>query len=152
MRNIFVMLLVCLTLATTSCSRSKGKTSPGDLDDGNIPRAQAGSELSDVNFAFDSSTLSSQAQEILKTNAAWLQNNSASPVTVEGHCDERGTAEYNLALGQRRADSVKQFLKTLGVEDKKISTVSYGEELPLETGHTEGAWSKNRRGHFSIKN
>ena len=106
----------------------------------------------DVHFAFDSYTLSSEAKAILEQKASWLNERSDVAVQIEGHCDERGTTAYNLALGERRANSVKQYLTTLGVKTPKLSTISYGEELPVVSGHSEDAWSKNRRAHFAIHN
>lgn len=113
--------------------------------------AVAGPVLGDIFFSFDSSALSNEAQDQLKQNAAWLQSHGAQSVVIEGHCDERGTDEYNVALGERRAVSAKQYLTTLGVGDARVSTVSYGEEKPFDPGHNEEAWSKNRRGHFVTK-
>ncbi len=113
--------------------------------------AVAGPVLGDIFFSFDSSALSTEAQDQLKQNAAWLQNHGAQSVVIQGHCDERGTDEYNIALGERRAVSAKQYLTTLGVSDARLSTVSYGEEKPFDPGHNEEAWSKNRRDHFVTK-
>jgi peptidoglycan-associated lipoprotein len=104
----------------------------------------------DIHFDFDSSTLTPEAQEILKKKAQWLQNNPDKSVTIEGNCDERGTNEYNLALGDRRAASVKAFLVDLGISAARLTTISYGEERPLDPGHNEAAWAKNRRCHFVI--
>jgi peptidoglycan-associated lipoprotein len=106
--------------------------------------------LEDIHFDFDQSTLNSQGQEILKRNADWLRKNSSAMVEVEGHCDERGTIEYNLALGDRRARSAKDFLVNLGISSSRMRTISYGKEMPLDPGHTEAAWARNRRGHFTI--
>ena len=83
--------------------------------------------------------------------ADYLKRNGAAKVQIEGHCDERGTAEYNMALGARRAESAKKYLLSLGVKGAALSTVSYGKEKPLDPGHTEDAWAKNRRGHFILK-
>jgi peptidoglycan-associated lipoprotein len=104
----------------------------------------------DVHFAFDSYTLSSEAKSILEQKANWLSERADIAVQIEGHCDERGTTAYNLALGERRANSVKQYLATLGVKTAQLSTISYGEELPAVSGHNEDAWAKNRRAHFAI--
>jgi len=104
----------------------------------------------DVYFEFDKSTLDSMSQDILSRKADWMRDNSDVVVSVEGHCDERGTNEYNLALGERRAESVKSFLVDLGIDAYRISTVSYGEERPVDTGHNEEAWAKNRRAHCLI--
>ncbi|NTU58930.1 MAG: peptidoglycan-associated lipoprotein Pal [Chlorobiaceae bacterium] len=114
-------------------------------------RGVAGPVLGDIFYDFDSAALSADAQEQLKQNAAWLQKNNASSVTIEGHCDERGTDEYNIALGERRAVSAKEYLGSLGVKGTRLSTVSYGEERPFDQGHNEEAWAKNRRAHFVTK-
>jgi len=102
----------------------------------------------DVYFEFDSAAILLEAQEILESKGEWLQNNSDVPVTIEGHCDERGTIEYNLALGDRRAESAKAFLVNLGISGSRLNTISYGEERPLDSGGNEDAWTKNRRAHF----
>ncbi len=107
-------------------------------------------EFNDVNFDFDKFNLGNDAREILKKHAGWLNKNKDIKIVVEGHCDERGTAEYNLALGQRRASAAAKFLVDMGIEAKRIKTVSYGEEMPLDPGHNENAWAKNRRAHFSV--
>ncbi len=104
----------------------------------------------DIHFDFDSSTLTSDAQLILKKKAEWLQNNPEATSTIEGHCDERGTGEYNLALGDRRATSAKNFLVDLGISASRLTTISYGEERPVDLGKNEEAWAKNRRCHFTI--
>ena len=91
------------------------------------------------------------AQDTLMRHAAWLRENSDATVTIEGHCDERGTNEYNLALGDRRAYSAKAFLTDLGIDDARLSIISYGEEQPIDSRSTEDAWAKNRRAHFVIK-
>lgn len=105
----------------------------------------------DIYFAFDSSALSQDAKHTLLRKEYWMKNNTGASVTIEGHCDERGTNEYNLALGERRAVSAKNYLVNLGIDKAKIDTVSYGEERPVDTGHNEAAWAKNRRAHFVIK-
>jgi peptidoglycan-associated lipoprotein len=104
----------------------------------------------DIFFEFDSAVLLPEAQEILKKKAEWLINNSDITATIEGHCDERGTNEYNLALGDRRAASAKTFLMDLGIAGSRLSCISYGEERPVDPGHNEKAWAKNRRDHFTI--
>ncbi|MFO7972296.1 MAG: peptidoglycan-associated lipoprotein Pal [Desulfobacterales bacterium] len=104
----------------------------------------------DIFFEFDSAVLLPEAQEILRKKAEWLINNPEATATIEGHCDERGTNEYNLALGDRRAESAKSFLMDLGVQGSRLNCISYGEERPLDPGHNEEAWAKNRRGHFTI--
>ena len=104
--------------------------------------------LGDVFYDFDKSELRSDAVAQLKTNANWIQSNGARKVVIEGHCDERGTNEYNLALGERRANSAKDYIVNLGVEPARLKTVSYGEEKPFADGHREEAWAQNRRAHF----
>ena len=104
----------------------------------------------DVHFAFDSFLLNAEAERILEQKAAWLQDNADASVQIEGHCDERGTSAYNLALGERRANAVQQYLTVLGVDVDRLSTISYGEEQPLDPGHDEAAWSRNRRAHFVL--
>jgi len=108
-------------------------------------------ENEDILFEFDSASLSVEAQEILRAKAAWLRGNSRARVIIEGHCDERGTNEYNLALGDRRAFSAKSFLVDLGITDSNLTTISYGEEQPVDSRPTEDAWAQNRRAHFVIK-
>jgi peptidoglycan-associated lipoprotein len=107
-------------------------------------------QLDDIHFDFDKSDIRADSREILQKNAEWLQNNPDVKIQIEGHCDERGTAEYNLALGERRAMSTKKYLASLGISADRIYTISYGEELPIDPGHDEGAWAKNRRAHFLV--
>lgn len=108
------------------------------------------SPLQPVFFSLDSADLDEMARATAMANAEILRQNASWIVTIEGHCDERGTPEYNLALGERRAAAVKAFLVTLGISPDRIRTVSYGNEFPFEPGNTEAAYSKNRRGHFVI--
>jgi peptidoglycan-associated lipoprotein len=105
----------------------------------------------DVNFAFDSAVLDATAQAILKDKAGWMKSNMDAATTIEGHCDERGTVAYNIALGERRAEAAKAFLVNLGVPAAKMTTISFGKEKPLDPGHNEQAWAKNRRAHFVLK-
>jgi peptidoglycan-associated lipoprotein len=105
----------------------------------------------DVNYAFDSAVLDATAQAILKDKAGWLKQNADVATTIEGHCDERGTVAYNVALGERRAEAAKAFLVNLGVPAAKMTTISFGKEKPLDPGHNEQAWAKNRRAHFVLK-
>jgi len=107
-------------------------------------------EIRDIHFAFDSAKLTAEAQEILRQKADWLRKNPRVRVRIEGHCDDRGTNEYNLALGESRAENAKEYLVTLGIEDTRLTTVSYGEERPLVRGTTEEARAQNRRAHFEI--
>ncbi len=104
-----------------------------------------------VYFGFDDSSLTKKARQILKEKVEWLRKHSDVEVVIEGHCDERGTKEYNMALGQRRAQSIKNFLVNAGIDAHRLETISYGEERPVDPRHNEMAWAKNRRGHFRIK-
>ena len=106
--------------------------------------------LKDIHFAFDRYDLTDEARRILTENAKILLAHPNLIIQIEGHCDERGSNEYNLALGERRAVSAKLYLIRLGVEGKRLSTISYGEEMPLDPRQTEEAWAKNRRCHFVI--
>jgi len=108
------------------------------------------SHLQDIHFTFDSYVIEPQYRNILTKDADYLMSNSRVNVTIEGHCDERGTSEYNMALGQHRADEVKKYLVNLGVASKSMTTVSYGKEKPLDPEHNEEAWAKNRRAHFEV--
>ena len=105
--------------------------------------------LNDIYFDFDQYNLSSEAKSTLEANARELKRMSDAGVTIEGHCDERGTKAYNLALGEKRANAAKDYLVTLGVTASRINTISYGKERPFETGSNESAWAKNRRAHFT---
>ena len=104
-----------------------------------------------VLFAFDDYTLDYQAQELLKQKAMWLRDNPDANAVIEGHCDERGTNAYNLALGERRAESAKAFLTNLGISSTRLTTISYGEEKPVDMGQNEEAWAKNRRASFVLE-
>ena len=104
----------------------------------------------DIHFEFDKYDIRREDEEILRENAAWLKKNPKMKIQIEGHCDERGTAEYNLALGERRANTTKKYLLSLGISSDRISTISYGEEKPLDPGHNEEAWAKNRRAHTVV--
>jgi peptidoglycan-associated lipoprotein len=108
------------------------------------------SPLKPVFFPLDSSDIDPAGRNVLDANAALLRQNGSWVVTVEGHCDERGTAEYNLALGDRRAAAAVAYLRSLGIPADRLKTVSYGKEFPFDPGHDESAWSKNRRAHFVI--
>ena len=107
--------------------------------------------LQDIFFGYDSFELSEEARLTLQANADWLQSNAGVRVEVEGHCDDRGTVEYNLALGAKRARAAQDYLMTLGVPAERISVISYGEELPLCTDLNESCWQRNRRSHFLVR-
>jgi peptidoglycan-associated lipoprotein len=108
------------------------------------------SPLKPVFFALDSDALSADSQKTLDENAALLKRYPGWAVTLEGHCDERGTAEYNLALGERRAVAARAYLVSLGIPADRLRTVSYGKEFPFDPGHDDAAWARNRRAHFVV--
>jgi peptidoglycan-associated lipoprotein len=106
--------------------------------------------LKDIHFDFDKYDIRPEDAAILKENAGLLMKYPKVKIQIEGHCDERGTVEYNLALGERRANGTKKYLVSLGISPDQLSTISYGKERPLDPGHNEEAWAKNRRAHFII--
>lgn len=150
--------------AGTDADGSEGSARQGEIGEENLlesgrgtrsPLSQAAIdretfENQDVYFEFDSAVLTAQAQQALKGKARWLKDNPGIRVTIEGHCDDRGTNEYNLALGERRAQSAQQYLVTLGVDESRLEKVSYGEERLQATGTSDEARAKNRRAHFVI--
>jgi len=158
------MLVAAVTALSVSCSSKKKASEPvggaeGAAMDTNVGGKDinfdpAGSDsgkipgLHTVNFDFDSSTLSSEARRLLAENAEWIKTNTRSTVQIEGHCDSRGSVEYNLALGERRAKAVKNYLVSLGVDSKRMTVISYGEEKPVDTSDSEQAYAKNRRANF----
>jgi len=115
------------------------------------PNKTVQDQLADVFFDYDSAELSSSSQSTLDANGKVLNDNASTSLTIEGHCDERGTVEYNLALGDRRAQSAKDYLVRFGVPATRLSTISYGEERPFADGHDEAAWAQNRRAHFVVR-
>jgi len=128
----------------------KTETLPGDIEELNRVAQQRG-YIQDAFFGYDESTLSADAQSALTGSANWLKGDGkAYNLLVEGHCDERGTEQYNLALGDKRANTVKEYLVTLGVDSSRIRTVSYGEERPFDPGHDDDAFAKNRRAHLVL--
>jgi len=114
------------------------------------PEMTAVAGLQRIHFAFDQYTLSDQARETLTGNAAWMKANPGVKVVIEGHCDERGSDEYNLALGERRAQAAQSYLVSLGIAADRLSVLSYGEERPLAPGQGEEAWAQNRRDEFKV--
>lgn len=136
-----------LTISEESLG-SKGAGS--SLSPEQAAEARKAFENEDIHFDYDSALLTPQAQEILREKASYMKENPGTNVIIEGHCDERGTNEYNLALGEQRAKMTQEFLVALGVSASRIKTVSYGEERPLDRSNTEQAWAKNRRAHFVI--
>lgn len=107
--------------------------------------------LTDAFFDFDESALRDDAKNALTTNAKWMEKNASANVIVEGHCDERGSVEYNLALGERRAKAAKEFMVSYGIAAGRLTTISYGKERPFDPGHGENSWAQNRRAHFVAK-
>jgi peptidoglycan-associated lipoprotein len=124
-----------------------GGTNLEDWEKGTIGK---GGPLSDIHFGYNDSTINEQDGSVLKSNADWLQKHPQTRVQVEGYCDERGSEEYNIALGAKRAQAGKDYLETLGISASRMSTISYGKELPLCTDHDESCWSQNRRDHFMV--
>jgi len=130
----------------------------GELEKSLIAKKERGIEgeifetklLKDIHFDFEKYDIRIGDEEILKENAALLKKSPKMKIQIEGHCDERGTVEYNLALGERRANNTKKYLISLGITSNRISTISYGKERPLDPGHNEEAWAKNRRAHTVI--
>ena len=121
-----------------------------DLESDYASTYEQGSPLQDIQFEYDSAALTEGARATLEKHALWLQGRRDVRVTVEGHCDQRGTTEYNLALGEQRARAVWDYLVGLGVAAERLRTVSYGKEQPLDPSDNEAAYAKNRRAHFSV--
>jgi peptidoglycan-associated lipoprotein len=136
---------------TESTTKAPPSSSLDALQRGESTATPASSPLKDVYFDFDRYDLRADSREILKANSAWLKTNPSAQVQIEGHCDERGTTEYNVALGSRRAESVKDYLVTLGTSTDRLSTISYGEEVPVCREQTEECWQKNRRVRFVVQ-
>jgi peptidoglycan-associated lipoprotein len=126
------------------------KITDDPLVGGDLDQINKNSPFQPIFFALDSFEVDGAAQQALNTNSALLKKYPSWVITIEGHCDERGTAEYNLALGEKRALAAKTYLVSLGVPADRLRTVSYGKEFPFDPGHDEGAWSKNRRAHFVV--
>ena len=160
--SIFMVLFVaaCATTPKDSADSSGSGSSSSGSDvssEGNITETTGSGIVSGsqedlivnvgdrVFFGYDSSDLDSDALELLQDQVAWLKQNSDVSVTIEGHCDERGTREYNLALGEKRAQAVKNYLIGLGINPDRVSTISYGKERPAVVGSNDGAWAQNRR-------
>jgi peptidoglycan-associated lipoprotein len=145
-KNGFLVLVACLVL--TACATQKKSTGQmqGDVYTGTDSVKYLASGVADrVFFATNETILTTASRETLRKQAAWLRKNSDINVVLEGHADERGTREYNLALGERRANSAKDYLMTYGISSDRISVLSYGKEKPVDSASTALAWSKNRR-------
>jgi peptidoglycan-associated lipoprotein len=143
MRSLKVLAVCAIALLVTGCS-CRTNTGEGNIGGGD------GGPLKDIHFAFDSYKVDATAKSVVAANAEWLKANPGKTVQVEGHCDERGTAEYNMVLGSNRARAAADALRAEGIEGSSLSTVSYGEELPVDPRHNEEAWAKNRRAHFKV--
>ena len=136
MKTMLALLVTCGLIVGAGCQQH------------NRPRTAGVKGLNRIHFDLDRSDIKSDSKKTLDDNASWLKKNSDVKVTVEGHCDERGTEEYNMALGHRRANTAKSYLESLGVSGGRLKTVSLGEEKPLESCHNESCWWKNRRAEF----
>jgi peptidoglycan-associated lipoprotein len=157
MKNMIRLLASTLLIFSVACSSKPKQDLAGDPDGSvtneplsfDVTGSDSGSieGLKSITFEYDRASLTSEARGVLANNATWIKNFKGT-VQVEGHCDERGTIEYNLALGERRAVSVKNYLVSLGVPSKSLTIISYGEEKPLVRGESEDAWTRNRRANF----
>lgn len=156
LKSTLSLTAVVIALGLSSCTKDEKKpvepVAPVTTESPAAPTEAPAVELktTPIYFGFDDYTLSSEAQSILTAMAEGLKANKSAVIQIEGHCDERGTVEYNLALGERRAQSVKNFLSQLGVEAARLSTISYGEEKQVAQGHSEESWAKNRRAEFIV--
>ena len=144
-KNGFLIILASLVLTACATQKKVGKTQ-GDVYTGTDSVEYLASGVKDrVFFATNETVLTTASRETLRKQAAWLRKNSKITIVLEGHADERGTREYNLALGERRANSAKDYLLTYGISTDRISVLSYGKERPVDSGSSPLAWSKNRR-------
>ena len=145
LKNLLLVVLACFALS--ACATKKVSTQlQGDVYTGTDTVEYLASGVPDrVFFATNESVLTTASRETLRKQAAWLRKNSDITIVLEGHADERGTREYNLALGERRANAAKDYLMTYGISSDRISVLSYGKERPVDSGSNPLAWSKNRR-------
>jgi peptidoglycan-associated lipoprotein len=125
-------------------------TAPDELASRDLDEINKNSPFQPLFFGLDQSEVSPEGQQVLNANAEIMKKYPTWVITIEGHADERGTAEYNLALGERRALAARNYLVSLGIPAERLRTVSYGKEFPFDPGHTEAAWEKNRRAHFVV--
>lgn len=158
-----ISLLLAFTVAFTGCGSSDKKVDDGENSEmstesdsglnlelnGDSDSSNAGG-ISTVFFDFNSSSLGGGTKSTLDANAEFLKSNAAVTIQVEGHCDERGGVQYNLALGEKRAAAVKRYLVAMGIDSSRISTISFGKERPVSFGHDDASWSQNRRANFVI--
>jgi len=163
--RIAAVLMMVAAVAVTGCAKKKHITDESTVsgtgtgeeslnESGSLGRYKRGlgpeedGVLKDIHFAYDSYELDGSARDVLAANAEWLKENKRARTEIEGHCDERGTVEYNLALGDRRANAAKDYLVRFGIAASRLSAVSYGEERPFATGADESAYAQNRRAHL----
>lgn len=132
-------------------TKEPGTEKPGEKPVTPIEPSEGAADLRDINFEYDKYNLTDEAADVMTQNAEYLMKHSDIDVLVEGHCDERGTEEYNLALGEKRALAARDFLVRFGIQRSRISIISYGEERPIDPASDEMAWAKNRRAHFEVK-
>ena len=144
------LLLLISCGSTSKNNKSHNKYKLRNIEVNSDSDSQEAGALQTIYFPFNSSDLRTNAQNSLENNAEFLKKFKSLKVQVEGHCDERGSVQYNLALGERRAESIKDYLVASGVEPNRITTISFGKERPVSLNHDEVAWSKNRRGNFVI--
>ena len=145
-RKLFVVFVACLTLTACAVQKKQSGMMQGDVYTGTDTVKYLAKGVADrVFFATNKSTLTTASRDTLRKQAAWMRKNKDVTVTLEGHADERGTREYNLALGERRANAAKDYLMTYGISGNRISVISYGKERPVNPGSTPLAWSQNRR-------
>ena len=145
LKNTFLVVLACLALSACATQKKTGQMQ-GDVYTGTDTVEYLASGVPDrVFFATNESVLTTASRETLRKQAAWLRKNSKVTIVLEGHADERGTREYNLALGERRANAARDYLMTYGISGKRISVISYGKEKPVNPASTSLAWSQNRR-------
>jgi peptidoglycan-associated lipoprotein len=161
MKNGHVSLLLFFTLIITGCASKKPTMNNPDVDKdgainsnglvlhGSSDSGTAGN-LKTVYFSLNSTTLDSDAKKILTDNAAFLKDATTVSIQIEGHCDERGSRQFNLALGERRAKTIRDYLNALGIKADRMKTLSWGNEKPVAEGSFEDAWSKNRRANFVV--
>ncbi|MCC7441768.1 MAG: peptidoglycan-associated lipoprotein Pal [Bdellovibrionales bacterium] len=155
MTNLCLILgMVAVASWTVACTPSAKKpdeiSADADVTGGNDSDSGGAMGMESINFPYDSYTLTAESKMKLDANAQILSDKRSVQIQIEGHCDERGGIQYNLALGEKRANAVRKYLVDKGVKGDRITTISFGEERPLDTGHTEAAWGRNRRANFVI--
>jgi len=149
-----------MSVAVSGCAKKGSGSGASSLKSEDIPLDEANISFSepagiplleeDIHYDYNKSNIRADAKPILEGVASWMNQNPNKYIMIEGHCDDRGSKEYNLALGEQRALSARRYLVDLGIEAKRVHTISYGEESPIDTGSNEAAYEKNRRGHFLI--